>query len=417
MFPLPNFTEEQALHLMKKAGFPGRKHEEWKYTPLSSTIMQQFGSAHLSQISEKGNLTLADIEPHLIPGNQHRLVFVNGYFSSNLSDHTPPAGLHLQPLAQALPNEKAPFASLFGTAAGAEEDFYVATNTALFTDGLALESSQGKTADKPTVIYLFNDARTAPALSYVRLLLLAQANSELNITVVQQTIGSQPSYINLATEVFVKTHGRAKFHLLQEETEQALGYTNTLVRQEKESYFGGHTFSFSGRMLRNNLFITLDGQHTETDMYGLYMLNDQTHVDNHTAIDHAQPNCNSNEFYKGVLDGSSKGVFNGKVFVRQDAQKTNAFQSNRNLILSPKATVDTKPQLEIYADDVKCSHGATIGKLDKEALFYLQARGINKQQAQSLLTKAFAQEIVDRVAEPLVSDYLEKLIDRKLFDK
>jgi len=241
-------------------------------------------------------------------------------------------------------------------------------------------------------------------------------NSDASVVEKFISIGDNTQFTNAISEVVVSENASAKYYKLQNENPTAYHVGTTQVYQERNSHFSITTVTTNGGIVRNNLNLKLDGEGIDTHMYGLYLLDGETHVDNHTAVDHAKPHSQSNELYKGVMNGKSTGVFNGKIYVRQDAQKTNAFQSNRNVLLSDDASIYTKPQLEIWADDVKCSHGATTGQIDEEALFYLQSRGISKDTAKALLMIAFASEVVQEVKIKEVKEYVEQIIHNMLHD-
>ncbi len=221
-------------------------------------------------------------------------------------------------------------------------------------------------------------------------------------------------FSNLVTEAVVLENSELNFYSIQNDTGNRYQYNLTQFHQSNFSRINTFTFTLSGKLIRNNLQLSLDGEGIESHMYGLYLLNNDTLADNHTVVDHKKANSFSNELYKGIMDGNSKGVFNGKIYVRPNAQKTNAFQANRNILLTDKATVNTKPQLEIWADDVKCSHGCTTGQLDEEALFYLQTRGISKETARAMMLYAFAGEILDNVKHAELKTYLDQLVSERL---
>lgn len=226
---------------------------------------------------------------------------------------------------------------------------------------------------------------------------MANESSKADFVHFHLSADDNKTFINESKNYIVKANANISLYKIQEENEQSVYVGNTDVYQEKDSVFSSYVFTFGGEMVRNNLVIKVDGEGCESNMFGLYLTKGKSHVDNHTVVDHIQPNCNSNELYKGIIDDSSRGVFNGKIFVRQAAQKTNAFQSNGNILLTDNAVVNTKPQLEIWADDVKCSHGCTTGQLDEEAIFYLRARGISKEKARSMILLASVAEVIEKV--------------------
>jgi Fe-S cluster assembly protein SufD len=260
----------------------------------------------------------------------------------------------------------------------------------------------------------FSDTQTSNSFSQPRNLIIAEENSQVSVIENFVTLGEQESLINIVTEIVVEKRAIVNHYKIQGETTSNFHVGTTQVLQKENSNFANTTITMGGGIIRNNLNIEMDGEHIESYMNGLFMLNGKSHVDNHTVVDHQKPNGYSNELYKGILDDNSTGVFNGKIYVREDAQKTNAFQTNNNIILSDKATVDTKPQLEIWADDVKCSHGATVGALDEEPLFYLRSRGIPKDKARGLLMFAFATDLLDRIKIEPLRKHVEELIAERL---
>ncbi|MEQ8926252.1 MAG: Fe-S cluster assembly protein SufD, partial [Fulvivirga sp.] len=268
--------------------------------------------------------------------------------------------------------------------------------------------------DKPIAMYFINDSSESTVYSNSRNLVIAGKSSQANFIEFFLTEGKESSFSNIATEVMVDENAHIGYYRVQNNKESAYQVGTTQVYQSRSSVFSAYTFTLNGAIIRNNLNVIVDGEGCETNMYGLYLVNGKTHVDNHTSVDHIQPHCESNELYKGILEDSAKGVFNGKVFVRKEAQKTNAFQSNKNILLSDTAVVNTKPQLEIWADDVKCSHGCTTGQLDEDALFYLRARGLSKDSARALLLYAFAIEVLETVKLEPLKNFLENLISERL---
>jgi Fe-S cluster assembly protein SufD len=251
-------------------------------------------------------------------------------------------------------------------------------------------------------------------LSQPRTLIYVAANAEVKLVEEEVTIGTSDSFINKVSEIVVEENAQVSIYKIQNEDSHSSCVKTTHVRQLGVSKVNSVTITLNGGVIRNNLNFILEAPGCESNMYGLYCVKGNTHVDNHTIVDNQQPHSLSNELYKGIIDENATGVFNGKIFVRQDAQKTNAYQSNKNVLLSDTATVNTKPQLEIFADDVKCSHGCTIGRLDDEALFYLQARGIGEKAAKALLLHAFAVEILDKIELEPIRQYVDQIISERL---
>jgi Fe-S cluster assembly protein SufD len=247
-----------------------------------------------------------------------------------------------------------------------------------------------------------------------RNLVITGKNSEVTIVEKFNSSGPGNHFTNLVSEIVVAENSRLDYYSIQNDKGNRYQFSHTEIYQMRSSRVNTYTFNLQGKLLRTNLHLVIDGEGIESHMYGLYLLSGSTVADNHTVVDHKQPNSMTNELYKGIMDDQSKGVFNGKIFVRPLAQKTNAFQANRNILLSDKATVNTKPQLEIWADDVKCSHGCTTGQLDEEALFYLRTRGIHKDAARAMMLYAFAGEITDKIANPVIREYIDLAISERL---
>ncbi|PTB95847.1 Fe-S cluster assembly protein SufD [Marivirga lumbricoides] len=293
-------------------------------------------------------------------------------------------------------------------------DSFSSLNTAFTNSGAFIKIAKSAIIEKTIACYYFSDAERKDVISQPRNLVIAEQNSQANMLETYVTFGNNSSFTNAATEIVIQDDAIFDYYKLQNESAKAIHVGATLVHQLGKSVFNSSTFSFSGAVIRNNLSIAVHKEHSETNMSGLYFINNSTHVDNHTVVDHKVANCESNETYKGVLDGKSKGVFNGKIFVRQPAQKTNAFQSNRNILLSDEAEMDTKPQLEIWADDVKCSHGCTVGQLDEDQLFYLRARGLDEKTAKSMLLNAFASDVVNKIKIEALKTLIESKITERL---
>ncbi len=321
------------------------------------------------------------------------------------------AGLKLSSLKDAL--RRGEIEERIGTAAAFETNALVALNTAMFEDGALVEIADGAVLEAPVELLFLLDADGTPAVAYPRILVLAGRESQAQI--VETYRGGTAGYFTGAvTEVVVEDGAVIEHYKLQEESPAALHFGMLAVRQGASSNFVSHNIAFGAALARNEIAVTLDGEGAEANLNGLYITGGRQHIDNYTTLDHAQPHSNSREMYKGVLDGKSQAVFHGRIIVRQDAQKTDAIQRNKNLLLSDGAVINTKPQLEIYADDVKCTHGATVGQVDAEAIFYLRSRGIPLEEARKLLTYAFTSEMtsamkVAAVRERVGSALLERL--------
>ncbi|GAB3654530.1 Fe-S cluster assembly protein SufD [Echinicola sediminis] len=398
--------QQRALDVLQKEGLPVQKAEEYKYTPVSKKL--ETSITDLST-SKKGNLTKDQVEKELIPGlDADLVVFNNGHFDAALSTVSQ-QNYSLKTFAELTEEE----IKLIGANAKPEKDPFAALNTAAFEDGIYVHVDKNKVVEKPILFLYFNQANEGQVI-LPRILIHTESNSQANFIEKVVSLDDQAYFINGVLEINAGENAHIYYYKLQHENKSAIEVSNFVTDIHRDATFYAVTISLQGDMIRNNLTLNLLGSGCEGNMYGLYLLNGSTHVDNHTNVDHTLPHADSNELYKGILSDKSRGVFNGKIFVRQDAQKTNAFQQNNNILLSEDAIVNTKPQLEIWADDVKCSHGCTTGQLDEEALFYLQARGIGKDQAKGLLLYAFAGEILDHIKIDALKEYCTSLVQERL---
>lgn len=401
----------QALEIFQQLGLPGPKHEEYKYTPLSRELEKNFSFQNVATEHH-----IKDVKEFLIPGVEANiLVFLNGVYSAEHSVIISPSSqLTIQNLEEALDAKHAQATQYFNQYTNIKTDAFAAWNTADWRAGLFINIPDNSVVKTPVIIHYINDASAGEVISTNRNLIVTGKNSEVTIVEKFNSSGSANHFTNLVTEVVVAENARLNFYSIQNDKGNRYQYANTEIYQKNSSRVNTYSFNLQGKLLRTNLHLAIDGEGIESHMYGLYLLGDNTLADNHTVVDHKKPNSFSNELYKGIMDGNSKGVFNGKIFVRPQAQKTNAFQANRNILLSEKASVNTKPQLEIWADDVKCSHGCTTGQLDEEALFYLRTRGIHKDSARAMMLYAFAGEVTDKIEHPAIKSYIDSLISERL---
>jgi Fe-S cluster assembly protein SufD len=372
---------------------PTTRSEDWRFTNVAPLVETPF---ELPETSVDAKL------PPVL--NTLRLVFVSGRFVKSLSV-TIPAGLQIGSLADG----KADVALLAQIAAD-KDSLFTALNTSFLCDGAYVVIPDGKVVEQPIEIVYISQPAAKPTVSNPRTLLVVGKNAQA--TVIERYVGAGAYFTNAVTEISL-AEGAVLDHVkLQQESAAAYHVANTQIVQAATSTFTTHHLSLGGALVRNEVRVRFDGAHAEATVNGLYLAGGTQHIDNFTVIDHAKPSCASHELYKGILDGRAHGVFNGKIFVRKDAQKTDAKQTNKVLLLSDDATINTKPQLEIFADDVKCTHGATIGQLDAAQLFYLQSRGIPLDAARRLLTFAFANDIVGRVKIEAIREELESRIVR-----
>lgn len=398
----------EAIRRFDALGFPGPRNEAWKYTNIRATLKHEY---RLMAAAEEDGI---DIEPHLIPGlDAHLLVTVNGHYSEAYSRIGElPEGVIVSSLGEAAGKHQEIVNRYFGKAANDEAEAFIALNTAFVQDGVFVYVPKGVVLDKPIhVIGLLksdDDAFVQP-----RNLLVFEENSQATLLETGHAYGGKRYFTNFVEEIFVGRHANIDYYKIQDEGDDASQVNGIYIHQDGESVFSVNTITFSGAVVRNNLTVTLDDEHIESHLLGLVIPTGKQHVDVHTLIDHAKPNCVSNELYKYVLDDESQGIFNGKVFVRQDAQQTNAYQQNKSILLSKSAKMNAKPELEIYADDVKCSHGATTGQLDAEALFYLMSRGMSRRQAQAMLLLAFARDVVESVRLEPLREWLDARLNER----
>ncbi|SFT39375.1 Iron-regulated ABC transporter permease protein SufD [Algoriphagus locisalis] len=386
-------------------GFPTNKSEEYKFTAITKKIEQ-----NIQNLAPAGafDVTAEQVKANVFEGYAGDvLVFANGHFLPSLSST-------IEGVEVAALSDKADTA--LGSIAKPEKDPFCALNQSSFEGGIFISVPKKAQVQKPILLLNFFKADTGQV---IQPRVWIEAGDFAEVTFINHSVNlSDASYfVNKVVEVKGGVNTQIRYYKLQNDGKNAIEVSNLETDILKDGRFSSVTISLSGEMVRNNLSLNILGSNSEGNMYGLYLLNGKTHVDNHTNVDHTVAHAESNELYKGILADSSRGVFNGKIFVRQDAQKTNAFQQNNNILLSEDAVVNTKPQLEIWADDVKCSHGCTTGQLDEEALFYLQARGIAKDQAKGLLLYAFAGEVLDHITDESFREYCTELVQTRLGSK
>lgn len=405
--------EQSAFNAFNKLGIPTVKHEEWKYTRISSLFNKdyEFTPGKINTI-----ISSNDLKPFLLPEHEQAnvLVFVNGSWSEGLS-LIRSAGLSIMLMEKAAEGDhKEIISKHLGNSNKYVKDGIHALNTAFAQEGLFINIAKGKIIEHPVYIYHITDARSSNILSQPRSFIHVEEGAQVQLTETYATIGIAESFTNQVMEMIIEKDALVEYYKIQNDGLQTNQVSTTHFRQVGKSVLHAVTISLNGGIVRNNLNIAMEADHSEAHLYGLYLLKGHTHVDNHTVVDNVSPHCQSNELYKGIIDDSATAVFNGKIFVQQLAQKTNAFQSNKNILLSDSATVNTKPQLEIFADDVKCSHGCTVGQLDEEGMFYLRSRGISQKMARSLLVHAFAVDIIDHIKPTALKSFVDGLITERL---
>ena len=409
-----NTIRQKAFNDFSRMGIPTARHEEWKYTRISGLFNKEY------QFPVNQTATLlspGDLDPVRLPGHEqaNELIFINGIFSFPLSTIRSAGQLLVMPLEEAAKNEYKDIVSKhFGHSGNYLKDGINALNTAFVQGAVFIHVKKGHAPEHPVYIYNITDARSANILSQPRSLVHISENARLQLVETYVTIGTEESFTNQVMEIIVEKDAMVEYYKIQNDAAHTNQVSTTHIRQIGKSYLHTVTVSLNGGIVRNNLNVLLEAEHCEAHLYGLYFQRGQTHIDNHTVVDNVKPNCFSNELYKGIIDDSATGVFNGKIFVQPQAQKTNAYQSNKNVLLSDSATVNSKPQLEIFADDVKCSHGCTVGRLNEEGLFYLQSRGINEKIARSILLHSFAVDILEHIKPEPIRAYVDKLISERL---
>lgn len=411
---------QQAFDIFKTLGFPSIKNEEWKYTNVLPFLKDEY-ELEISQdelskdtFDKVAKMVTTHIESiqNSIKGEQkgaYRLIAVNGKFNETLSILPETGKIKIQALSAA--TEEPAFMQHFGKIATIKDNAFVALNTALFHDGLFIEVPKSISLDKP--LHVIN-VLLADANVFVQPRNLFVIHPNASLEVIETTITNEAGHLifaNGVTEIAVAENAHLHHYDIQTGHIGLRLVQRTEATQEQHSNYSNYTFTLPGtELVRNNLTLHLNAKDLESHLYGLYLTADKQLVDNHTEVHHKMPNGESNQLYKGVLMDQSKAVFNGKIYVYEDAQKTNAFQQSNNILFSEKATINAKPQLEIFADDVKCSHGTTIGQMNKESLFYLQSRGISEQTAKNMMVNAFAFDVTQKVKIAPVRVYLEKLI-------
>jgi Fe-S cluster assembly protein SufD len=402
---------KKAVESLQKIGLPKKKNEEYRFTPITSALEK-----NLTWTNKVPFSSIDSIDEYLIHGfDCNLLVFINGSFSQKLSKMVSPSSqVEIKSLSDAFLSDSSSLGTYFDTLSNQTQDPFALLNSAFWQEGVFIKVPENATVEHPIhILYLF-DSKNEQVIAHNRIFVLLNKGSKLSIVETFDSIGENHIFNTFSEEVIIKENASLEYCKIQNDKGKSYQVANSLIHQESSSRVDTYTLITNGTMVRNNFSIELDGEKCESHFNGLYLLNGNALADNHTAVDHKKPNSFSNELYKGVMADNSKGIFNGKIFVRPQAQKTNAFQSNRNILLSETATINTKPQLEIWADDVKCSHGCTTGQLDEEALFYLRSRGIPAKEAKALLLYAFTSETLKNITNESLRAYLEKLISNRL---
>lgn len=411
--PWLNRLRQNAMERFVELGFPSVKEEEWKYTNVAAIARSNFQPAGSSELQQNlgAELALGSVPE----GRSSQLVFVDGILRSDLSSLSAlPEQVVAIELAQALADER--YSEIARTHLAREADYVVngftALNTAFINHGAFVYIPKGVIVEAP--IHLFFTVQSESTANFPRVLVIAEENS--SATIVENYVSNQEAQYLTApvVEIVLLEGARLEHYKVQRESIEAFHVATTAVGLGRNSSYDTTTITFGAKLSRHDIVVTMDHEGAECWIDGLYLVTGDQHADTHSVIDHRQPNCTSHQLYKGILDGKSRAVFNGKVFVRHNAQKTDAMQTNKNLLLSNDARVDTKPQLEILADDVKCAHGAAVGQIDEEELFYLETRGLHPDLGRNLLTYGFAEEVIAKIKLESIRNELDEAVLHRL---
>ncbi|WP_460220245.1 Fe-S cluster assembly protein SufD [Psychroserpens sp. MEBiC05023] len=400
----------EAIKSFEDQGFPSKRDEAWKYTSLNGVLKHDYSVFP----KQENALDYKDVKKYFIYDiDSYKIVFIDGKYSSHLSQTTHD-GIDVCLMSAALtkPKYRLIIENYFNKAA--TKDSLSSLNTAFSQEGAYIHIPKNKVVEKPIQIIHFSTGSESALLLQPRNLIVVDENSHVQIMERHQSLTDNPVLTNSVTEIFANKRAIVDYYKLQNDKPKASLVDHTFIKQKRESHASVHTFSFGGQLIRNNLNFYQEGERIDSTLKGVTIIGDKQHVDHNTLVHHIEPNCESHQDYKGIFSDKSTGVFNGKVVVDKIAQKTNAFQANNNILLSDKASINTKPQLEIFADDVKCSHGCTIGQLDDSAMFYMRSRGIPEKEAKALLMFAFSNNVLDSVKIPEIKHRITKIIANKL---
>jgi Fe-S cluster assembly protein SufD len=406
---------ERAFAHFCEAGFPTIKDEDWRFTSVHAIAKTPFAPARDGHATSAAHA--AALAPMRIPGAACQLVFLNGRFAPELSDcGSLPEGVEAGSLAEAIAEKGEAVERHLGRYVNLERDAFCALNTAFLDDGAYVYLPRRTVLEAPICLLFVSLPGDEPQMSHPRTLIVAEDQTEASVVEDYVSLGSGTFFSNAVTELVAGEDAVIAHHLIEREDRQAFNISTLRTQQGRSANVSSHSVLLGGGLVRNNVHPVLAGEGGECLINGLFVGGGSQHMDNYMLVEHASPHCSSRQFYNGILDGHAHGVFHGRIIVHQDAQKTDAKQTNRNLLLSDDAQIDTKPQLEIYADDVKCTHGATIGQVEENALFYLRSRGLAEAAARQMLLLAFASECLDRMKCREVREYLESEVRRWLPD-
>ncbi|GAA3633232.1 Fe-S cluster assembly protein SufD [Flavivirga jejuensis] len=403
-------VRNDAIKIFEEKGFPTKKEEAWKYTSLNKILKEDYSLFP----QQEDAIDYKDIKKYFIHDiDTYKIIFIDGKYSSHLSQTTHD-GIDVCLMSSALskPKYRILIENYFNKAA--TKDSLSSLNTAFSSEGAYIHIPKNKMVEKPIQIIHFSTGNESATMLQPRNLIVVDENSHVQIIERHQSLNNNPVLTNSVTEIFTNKRAIVDYYKIQNDNSNASLIDNTFIKQKKESVASVHTFAFGGKLTRNNLNFFQEGERIDSILKGVTIIGEKQHVDHNTLVHHIEPNCESHQDYKGIFGENSTGVFNGKIIVEKEAQKTNAFQANNNILVSDKATINTKPQLEIFADDVKCSHGCTIGQLDESAMFYMRSRGIPEKEAKALLMYAFSNNVLNSVKIPEMKQRITKIIAKKL---
>jgi Fe-S cluster assembly protein SufD len=384
-------VQNMGTSALQNLDFPTSKTEDWKYTRVGKITKGDFSNSEATIDASPYHLENLEVD---------RLVFINGHFDAAQSNITSNDQIIVSSLLDAMNDHPDLVQGYLAKQTNHKSEVFTAINTGYFTNGVFIYVKANAIIEKP--VHIINIITGENSIAQTRNLIVADKSSQVKFISTFESTATNRAFSNTVTEVMVMENAEVAYDKLQYEDEAVYHIGTDQIHQEQNSRFTINTVTLNGGLVRNSLNIIVDGENCETNLYGLYLLKNKQHVDNHSVVDHKKAHCESNELYKGMIDDQATGVFNGKVYVRPDAQKINAFQSNANILMTDDANINSKPELEIYADDVKCSHGSTTGQFDEEAVFYLRSRGIGEDNARKLLVAAFASDVLDNIKiEPL----------------
>lgn len=405
-----NDVRNDAIKTFEEKGFPSKKEEAWKYTSLNSLLKEDYSIFP----KQENALVFNDVKKYFIHDiDSYKIVFIDGKYSSYLSETTHDGmDICLMSAAMSKPKYRLVIENYFNKVA--TKDSLPSLNTAFSSEGAYIHIPKNKLVAKPIQIIHFSTGNESAVMLQPRNLIVVDENSHVQIIERHQSLTDNVVLTNSVTEIFANKRAIVDYYKIQNDNLNASLIDNTFINQQRESVASVHTFSFGGKLVRNNLNFYQKGERIDSTLKGITIIGNKQHVDHNTLVHHIEPNCESHQDYKGIFGENSTGVFNGKIIVNKEAQKTNAFQANNNILVSDKATINTKPQLEIFADDVKCSHGCTIGQLDESAMFYMRSRGIPEKEAKALLMYAFSNNVMSSVKIPEIKQRITKIIAAKL---